>query len=85
MQFGFTGEYLMKTPIKKIIQLWLSMQDHNERENALNWVLEQEYEIDREVTSEKQVTLNGQTMTMKPKSVQFNRQLERKKRYKGLI
>jgi hypothetical protein len=55
------------------------MNDYSLIEKATEWFAYEEMEIDREINQEK--TVNG--VTVKPKSIEFTRSQERKKRYKN--
>lgn len=60
--------------------MWLSVNDNSLIEKSSEWFIHEEMEIEREATTEK--SFNGQTI--KPKSVNFVIQQERKKRYKNV-
>lgn len=68
-----------------MLSKWLSTQSYLEKEGATQWVVNQEQEIDKKVSSPRQEKINGQLVTVKPASIEFNRKQERKKVYKGLI
>lgn len=78
LKHGISIEWIENSSILDLCELWLSVNNYSLTEKATEWFMYEEMEIEREITQEK--NFNG--LSMKPKSIEFNRHMERKKRYK---
>lgn len=61
-----------------ILEYWFSLDNQDTIEKSAEWFINEEMDIDRKINEVK--TYDGKTLT--PRSIEFNRNQERKKRFK---
>jgi hypothetical protein len=75
---GFGIDFIEKEKISLVLEYWSSIDNQDTIEKSAEWFINEEADIDRKVTEVK--SYDGKTLT--PRSVEFNRNQERKKRFR---